>query len=108
MTVELLHCWKFYLYSLSGLLCISEIPKHNQNWFVYEEIPILLTPGASTLPRLTGSSTSLTKLEARGRSGSSHSVDSTGLKYGSEMDIAMRSIFDQVSIDFSLHCLLSI
>lgn len=52
--------------------------------------------GAATLPRLTGSSTSLTKIEARGRSGSSHSVDSSGLKYGSEMDIAMRSIFDQV------------
>ncbi|GFS06267.1 exocyst complex component 1 [Elysia marginata] len=48
--------------------------------------------GASTLPRLTGSSTSLTKIEARGRSGSSHSVDSTGLKYGSEMDIAMRKL----------------
>ncbi|RUS86833.1 hypothetical protein EGW08_005429 [Elysia chlorotica] len=52
--------------------------------------------GASTLPRLTGSSTSLTKIEARGRSGSSHSVDSSGLKYGSELDIAMRSVFDQV------------
>ncbi|KAK3751247.1 hypothetical protein RRG08_024002 [Elysia crispata] len=52
--------------------------------------------GASTLPRLTGSSTSLTKIEARGCSGSSHSVDSSGLKYGSELDIAMRSIFDQV------------
>uniref|UniRef100_A0A0B6ZCF6 Exocyst complex component Sec3 PIP2-binding N-terminal domain-containing protein n=1 Tax=Arion vulgaris TaxID=1028688 RepID=A0A0B6ZCF6_9EUPU len=52
--------------------------------------------GTATLPRVTGSSTSLTKLDHRGRSGSIQSVDSSALKYGSELDIAMRSVFDQV------------
>ncbi|CAG5118242.1 unnamed protein product [Candidula unifasciata] len=52
--------------------------------------------GTATLSRLTGSSTSLAKLDHRGRSGSIQSVDSSAVKYGSELDIAIRSVFDQV------------
>ncbi|XP_035825446.1 exocyst complex component 1 isoform X2 [Aplysia californica] len=52
--------------------------------------------GASTLSRLTGSTTSLTKIDHRGRSGSIQSVDSSSIKYGSDLDIAMRSVFDSV------------
>ncbi|KAK7495288.1 hypothetical protein BaRGS_00013470 [Batillaria attramentaria] len=50
----------------------------------------------STL-KLTGSSTSLTKMvESRGRSSSMQSVDSASQVYGSETDLAARNVFDQV------------
>lgn len=54
--------------------------------------------GAATLQKLAGSTSSLTKPEGRGRSGSCQSIDSTTLKYGSDLDIAMRSVFDQVRV----------
>ena len=55
----------------------------------------LLTVAAGTL-KLSGSSSSLTKMESRGRSSSMQSVDSVSHVYGSESDLAARSLFDQV------------
>lgn len=46
--------------------------------------------------KLSGSSTSLTKMDTRGRSSSMQSVDSTSQVYGSETDLAARNVFDQV------------
>ncbi|KAK7097986.1 exocyst complex component 1-like isoform X2 [Littorina saxatilis] len=47
--------------------------------------------------KLSGSSTSLSKMvESRGRSSSMQSVDSAHHTYGSESDLAARSVFDQV------------
>ena len=53
---------------------------------------------SSGLGKLSGSSASLNKPANRSRSGSMQSVESINIIHGSESDLAIRHLFDQVCI----------
>ena len=57
---------------------------------------------SSGLGKLSGSSTSLNKPPDRSRSGSMQSVESINIIHGSENDLAIRHLFDQV-LYFSIY-----
>ncbi|XP_059178950.1 exocyst complex component 1-like isoform X1 [Physella acuta] len=50
----------------------------------------------ATLSRLSGSTTSLAKIDHRGRSGSVQSIESSAQKSNSEVDLTAKGLFDQV------------
>ena len=86
--------------TIVDLTCNLDNFKTNINFFdVYDSIPFSLW--LEFPDQKTSSSSSLTKVSERGRSASIQSVDSASFSHhGSDIDLASRQLFDQVSIFF--------